>query len=561
MDNFRRHKQRQPHRQVDGFITGSHRNYQKTGNVGAFRRTNNDTPTPNLGEFRRTDGFHPVAQPVLSVDGATTPGAGSVGAALGVPLTTEPLQTPHKRSRLIGRRHHRHRQEKHRNWKKISIRSSLALVGSFVIIGGLLFAKGYLDLRKVLPGGSQGAAALDSNVDPDRLNGEGDGRVNILLLGKGGEGHTAPDLTDTVLVASIDPIQNEAALLSIPRDLYVSSNGHGNMKINAVYVTAKNSVLNGPKINDQAKEAEKRGIEAIQTTVEESMGIPIHYHIMVDFEAFRKSIDTVGGVTINAEEALVDRTVAWENGGSAILANKGINKFNGKQALLYARSRHGSARGDFDRAERQRLIILALKDKVLSAGTYGNPFKVSQIVDALGDHVRTDLSISEVMRLYDIAKLIDGSKVLSLGLADPPNNFVTTANIGGLSVVVPRAGNGNFKEIQNFVRNSLKDGFIRKENAPILILNGTDKAGLATKKSEELKSYGYNVIGIADAPTKNYQQTTLVDLKNGASKYTKNYLENRLSVVAANSLPDAAIQAGDAEFVIIIGNNETTSQN
>jgi hypothetical protein len=157
-------------------------------------------------------------------------------------------------------------------------------------------------------------------------------------------------------------------------------------------------------------------------------------------------------------------------------------------------------------------------------------------------------------RVYQIAKEIPSSKIKSLGLADPPNNYVTTSNIGGLSVVVPRAGLYNYAEIQNYIRNTLKDGYIKNENAGIMVLNGTPIAGLATTKANILKSYGYRVVKIGDAPTHNYSQTIVVNLRGDSKKYTQRYLENRFHVKAVSSLPaDSKIQPGTADFVIILG--------
>jgi hypothetical protein len=158
------------------------------------------------------------------------------------------------------------------------------------------------------------------------------------------------------------------------------------------------------------------------------------------------------------------------------------------------------------------------------------------------------------MRLYDIGKGIGGDNVTSVGLADPPNNYVVTDNVNGQSIVRPRAGLTDFSEIQSYIRNALKDGFIANENATIAIYNGTATAGLATKKSVELKSYGYNVNTVADAPTKNYTKTVLVDLTKGVKKYTKHYLEQRLGVTAVTALPDSNIpNPGNSDFVIILG--------
>jgi len=549
---FKRHRKPSHRRQaLDGIVTPN--SLPRSGSI-SFRRTpsSRHSGATTIGDFKRPDGYYPAQQSRID---------STVHGNVAEPpiVAEEPIKPKKKR---FGRKHaRRHKEGKRRSWKKIALRSALALTIITVLIGGFLFIKGYIKLHNIFKGGGA-AAALDENVDPARLRGEGDGRINILILGKGGPGHEAPDLTDTILIASIDPIQKEAALLSVPRDFYVKVPSHGSMKINAAYVNAKNSVLNGRKTDDQVERAEKAGMEATQKVVETVLGIPMHYYVMVDFEAFRKAIDTVGGVTIDVKEALYDPSIAWENNNNPLIAAKGLQTFNGKKALLFARSRQSSPRGDFDRTQRQREIILALKEKVLSIGTFSNPVKVSQLIDAFGNHARTNLSLSEVMRLYEIGKEIPGNKVASVGLADPPNNFVVTTSINGQSVVVPRAGTYDYSEIQNFVRNELKDGFIRNENASIVILNGTTTAGLATKKAAELKSYGYNVTQVGDAPTKSYAKTILVDLRDGAKKYTKRYLEQRLKTTATKNLPDGAINPGTADFVIILGANETNnSQN
>lgn len=446
----------------------------------------------------------------------------------------------------------------HRPTKKEFWRSAGVIGVILVLLVGFLVAKGYLKLRNIFRGGAGTAAALQDGVDPSQLRGEGDGRVNILILGKGGPGHDGPDLTDTLLLLSIDPIQKEAGLLSIPRDLWTQTdNGSSYSKINAVYINAKDSALAQGKTKAQA---ESIGIKTAQRTVEKFLGIPMHYYVMVDFEAFRKAIDTVGGVSINVKAPLYDKTVAWENNWNPLIAGQGMQVFNGKRALLYVRSRHGTARGDFDRTERQRELLIALNKKVLSLGTFSNPLRISQLMDAFGNHVRTDLNIENSRRLYELGKEIDASKVKSISLADPPNELVESRTIAGLSVVVPTAGIGNYDAIHNYVRNKLKDGFIRKENANIVILNGSKSPGLATQKAKELKSYGYNVTKVDNAPDNNYQHTMLVDLRNGDKKYTRHYLQLRFKVNAVGDLPDKNIDPGWADFVIILGQDASAQQ-
>jgi LCP family protein required for cell wall assembly len=434
-----------------------------------------------------------------------------------------------------------------------------ATAGAAILIlltGGLLFTQGFFSAQKVFKGGAH-AAALQAHVDPNLLKGEGDGRVNILLLGNGGPNHDGADLTDTMMVASIDPINHKAVLISIPRDLWVKVPGHGSMKINAAYAMGKYDFIGKIDTTNNNTNAVLAGFKTADQVVESTLGIPIHYNLLVNFPAFKKGVDAVGGVTINVPELLYDRSMAWENHNNPILAKPGVQHFNGQKALLYVRSRHTSS--DFARAERQRAVIEALKEKIVSIGTLSNPLKLSQLMSAFGNNVVTDLSLTDAGRLYQLVKLIPGGEVKSLGFTDPGHMLVRTGRVGNQSVVLPLAGMNNYDPIRLFVRKALPDGFIVKENAPVTVLNGTKVAGLATKESKDLKTYGYNVINVANAPVKNFTTTTLVDLSGGKDKYTKHYLEQRFGLKAVSQLPDT-IQNDGSHFILILGSDETSSQ-
>lgn len=451
------------------------------------------------------------------------------------------------------------RRKSDSKFRKVSKAFAILLVA--VVIGvASLFTYGYLKARNIFKGDGEGAAALQKNVDPSKLNGEGDGRVNILLIGKGGPGHEAPDLTDTLLLASIDPVQNEAALVSVPRDLYVKTASGSPTKINAVYTYAKQaSLANSGGSDSDYEAAENAGLSAIKQSVSDVLGVPVHYYVMVDFTAFKDAINTVGGITVDVKEPLYDESVAWLLGGNPLVAGEGLQTFDGDRALLYARSRKGSARGDFDRTERQREIIVALQNKVLSVGTFANPFKVAELLTAFGDHVRTDLNgLEEIKRLYEIGQQIGNDRITSLGLADPPNILVHTDNVNGTSVVVPTAGLYQYEEIHSYIRNTIRDPFLRKEDARVVILNGTTTNGLATATMNELKSYGYNVVSVDNAPTSNYIQNVLIDNTNGEKRYTKSYLERRLGLSATTNLPQGVPGIDQADFVIILGTDEIT---
>lgn len=549
-------RQKRLNNSIDGFVQSPRRNgLSSQQRIGDSPRKPQAKPSPvrQIGDFSGKEGMTPRNR-IRSVQTSAPDRRARPGFADNTPSGgSQKTKKQGKFKRLLNWLAPKNIKKR---WQAMSRRKKILTVIATVIfmlmlIAGFLALKGYLNLNKVLQGGGA-SAALDENVDPSKLRGEGDGRVNILLLGKGGEGHEGADLMDTIIVASIDPVAKEAALVSVPRDLYVPVEGSGSMKINAAYSTGKEEALSK---GYSEKDAEKAGYELLQETIEENLGIKTNYKSVIDFNGFEQAVDAVGGVEINVPTAVAERMRI--NGKTYNLdVQPGAQHMDGFEALAYSRSRYTSARGDFDRAERQRLMILALKDKILSAGTFSNPSKISNLLDTLGDRVQTDFSLQDLTRLYQIGKEIDPSKISSIGLADPPNDYVVTDNVAGQSVVVPKAGIKDYSEIKAYLRSVLQDSFIKNENASIMVLNGTETAGLATTKGDELKTYGYNISEVGNAPTKDYQTTTIIDLRNGEKKYTKNYLEKRFSVSAKTSLPDQTIQPGTADFVIIIGSDQ-----
>lgn len=555
MHNFRKNP-RLPNRRMDGLLhTAPGRQQRDQWPVSAQAPGRSTAVKPgSIDDFKRSEGFHPTDRS---------------DADLGTPLQKGKQQEAKGKDRASilhmtlpggvfggGKKEGRAVNKKKTRWflfRKWGLRSSLIVAGFVLLIGGFLLLKGYLNIHKVFQGGGN-AAALQENVSPSQLKGEGDGRINVLLLGRGGEGHAGADLTDTILLASIDPVNKSAVLLSVPRDFWVTVQGLGSSKINAVYVNAKNKALRNDS-KDKAK-AENAGLKALRETISSTFGIPIHYDIMVDFNAFKQAVEVVGGVDINVPADLAVSENLWDNTTGKNYSLKvpaGQQHFDSTKALYFTRSRHTSKRGDFDRTERQRLFITALSQKILSAGTYTNPVKVSQLLDTFGSHVSTDFSVGDAVRFMQITKEISTSNIVSIGLADEPNVLVQTGNINGQSVVVAKAGISSFGPIQQFIRSKLQDGYILKEAANVHVLNGTPKAGLATTKAEELKTYGYKVTTVGDAPAKNYTKNVVVDLTGGKKPYTKNYLERRFGVTAVDKLPDTTIQATGADFVIILG--------
>ena len=505
---------------------------------------NRGRPTPTLGNYAGvTDGFHPAQATSRTADEAE---------AAEAHMLDEPIVLDHieSRQRKVGF------WRRHLKLKKFIKRTALAMM-LFILAGAAFFGyKIYHTQRKVLAGGGKSLTVCNDNVDPSLLTQEGDSRINILLLGIGGPGHDGPNLTDTIMLASIDPITDKAELLSIPRDLWVRIPNAGYSKINAAY---QDGIDRSGSKTDSGQRAD--GLALLDKTLAPVLdGVKIQYHVLFDFSAFKQMVDALGGVTVNVPETLYDPTIAWENHHNPIIARKGVQTFNGQTALLYARSRETSS--DFARGQRQRLLIAAIKEKAFSAGTFANPIKISSLLDSLGNNVYTDFDSTNIKCLYKQLQTIPSTSIKSIDFVTPPNQLVTTGaqRFGGsiASVVEPLAGVGDYNDIHAFLHNQLPDGTIKKENAGLALYNATDTTGLASAEAALLKSYGYNVVKTDSTPTiTNPGSTTIVDLSKGLDKYTLHYLEARFGVTAVTKLPsDAGITPpGGAKFVIILGND------
>src|SRR3989339_397234 len=170
-----------------------------------------------------------------------------------------------------------------------------------------------------------------TGADDKLLTGENDGRINIMLLGMGGVKHDGPYLTDTIILASLNPTTSDLALLSIPRDMAVSIPGNGVRKINSA-----NAYGEAREPGSGAKLAS----EALSSTLQ----VPIHYYFRIDFGGLVSLIDQLGGLKINVDRAFVDnqypsndslvQTISFAAGGKLMPAER---------VLEYVRSRHGSA--------------------------------------------------------------------------------------------------------------------------------------------------------------------------------------------------------------------------
>ena len=228
-------------------------------------------------------------------------------------------------------------------------------------------------------------------------------RLNILLLGIRGIGDPHGGLlTDAIMVLSVKPETGEAAMISIPRDLYVKVPYHDyEHKINEVYAVGFSEDK-----NKNLAERSQEGLEYSKKAVSRITGLDIHYAVSGDFKAFKEIIDTLGGVTITLNRPFTEMN-QFEEGIISLPA--GTQTIDGETALLFVRARFSTS--DFDRAKRQQQVLISLKNKALSLGVLTNPLKIISILDSVGNHVRTDMELWEIQETAAMAKKIDGSKV------------------------------------------------------------------------------------------------------------------------------------------------------
>lgn len=232
-----------------------------------------------------------------------------------------------------------------------------------------------------------------------------DGVTNILVLGKGGEGHDAPELTDTIILASLSRDPAKITLISLPRDLYLADT---QLKINHAFL----------KGNEQG--GTEAGLDNARKTMEEVTGQTINYVTVVDFSGFTRLIDALGGINVEVERSFTDNRYPIAGRENDLCAgdptyacryetvsfSEGEQTMDGATALKFARSRHSLdplESNDLARAARQQKIIDAIRRKVISTELIFNPQKVSELVSIGQNSVITDITPDEGAVLARIA--------------------------------------------------------------------------------------------------------------------------------------------------------------
>jgi LCP family protein required for cell wall assembly len=330
-------------------------------------------------------------------------------------------------------------------------------------------------------------------------------RVTVLLLGiDERKQETGPFRTDTMLILSLDPASKTAGLLSIPRDLWVqipAMDTDGKINIAHFLGDAYNYPGGGPAL---ARE-----------TVQENLGIPIDYTVRVNFNAFEKVVDAIGGVEICVPEPIDDPLYpAYDNYGyDPLHIDAGCQTLNGSLALKYARTRHTGT--DFDRAKRQQQVILAIRDKVVKQNLL--PQLVAQapaLLDTLQTSVKTDLSLEQMIALAKLATEIDPKNIKQATIDENMVVAYDTPTNPPQNVLVPLRDKIRELRVQFF--SSMPASPIGTAPAPaagparIRVENGTQINGLAARTSDRLTAQGFNIVEIDSADRFDYAQSQII---------------------------------------------------
>lgn len=287
------------------------------------------------------------------------------------------------------------------------------------------------------------------------------GRTNLLVVGYSIDdpGHGGAELTDTILLISLDRDSRTGYLLSIPRDLYVEIPGYGSAKINEAFPAGKNRKF---------KQAgyPPGGVGLLQKTLHDSLGIDIHYHAVVNYTAVREIVDALGGIDVVIDSpdsrGVFDPNFPPNQGGPLKLKN-GKHRINGQTALRLTRARgstygaYGFPLADFNRTKNQQAVFRGIQQR-LTWQLVLDPRGNKAIFDAAGNNVVTNLSIHEVIPLYRLFTSIPSDELTSISLRELNGvNLLTGYRTPtGQSALVPSAGFGNFSEIRNHIRRLSK---------------------------------------------------------------------------------------------------------
>ena len=251
----------------------------------------------------------------------------------------------------------------------------------------------------------------------------GNGRLTILLMGvdRRPDEKGQPARSDAMTLVTIDPVSKTAALLSIPRDLYVPLADLNRVdRINTAYFYGDAESLPGG------------GPQVAKDTLAWNLGIPVQKHFIINFNGFRKAIDALGGIDMDVPKTIVDDQYPTDDYGvERLVIPAGRTHMNGDLALKYVRTRHADS--DFGRLERQQQVLLAVRQKALSLGLLS---QLPALLDAVSGSYETDLTVAEMLSIGKVWSSIPRDSIATYRIDETMTQAWTTP--GGAMVLIPR---------------------------------------------------------------------------------------------------------------------------
>lgn len=339
------------------------------------------------------------------------------------------------------------------------------------------------------------------------------GHTNFLLLGQGDETHDGVDLTDTIILASLDARGRSAAMISIPRDLYLSTTRMGSGRVNALYRNFKYWLM-----KNEGMDADAAGDLAMRELADElgaTFGIQLHHVVKVDFIAFVQAVDALDGIDIDVPEDLYDPEYPGPNYTyETFSVLQGRQHMDGETALKYARSRHSTS--DFDRSRRQQDIIQALGEKAKNAGL-SNPQQLTSLLRIVEKHVATTLTFREMVTLAQLGTRIDRSKIVSAQFnLEGPGGFLYPPprdQFGGAAVLIPNS----WDEVRTFMNLVLTERPLFLDEQPIDVFNAGGPPGAAGMLARELDRYTLPIGSVANYDGDKREASTIITPRSRAN--------------------------------------------
>ena len=362
---------------------------------------------------------------------------------------------------------------------------------------------------------AQGSALPNVTIPPWN----GTERLNILLIGSDQRPNEGTYNTDTLIVVSIDPTTGQVAMFSLPRDSTDLPLPPGRLadaypggiyprKINALFT----EVRNRPDLVSGTNRT--RGYNALKEVLGNLYQLDIKYFVEVNFDGFKQVVDALGGVTINVQVPVLDESYPSDTGRlSRVYIPAGIQHMTGAQALIYARSRHGS--DDFDRGYRQQRVLTSLREQADIANLIP---RISDLLAAVKATVRTDIPQAELAKLAGLAGGVDTKNIRSYVFSYPRYGTQTPPG------VAPYKYLPNVARIRAAVASAFKvdpqleetRAALGQENATIWVLNGSGRQGQASTLAAYLDYYGLTTSAPNQKPDPAAFSGTRIVVYNGA---------------------------------------------